>query len=116
MLLIKPDVIARSAATKQSRESPLRLCWLVATGLLIASTGALAQSYPSRPIRLIVAVAPGKGAIGTYSPPLDPAGNSVRGQRATAYLSRTLGLNLFASSPHVPETTARPTGRKDPTS
>ena len=37
----------------------------------------------------IVAVAPGKGAIGTYSPPLDPAGNSVRGQRATAYLSRT---------------------------
>ncbi|MFD4442119.1 glutaminase A [Nocardia sp. NPDC058519] len=45
----------------------------------------------------IVAVAPGKGAIGTYSPRLDSAGNSVRGQRATAYLSRTLGLNLFAS-------------------
>ena len=51
----------------------------------------------------IVAVAPGKGAIGTFSPLLDPAGNSVRGQRATAYLSRTLGLNLFASSVHVPE-------------
>src|SRR6478735_6225514 len=51
----------------------------------------------------IVAVAPGKGAIGTFSPRLDPAGNSVRGQRATAYLSRTLGLNLFASSVHVPE-------------
>lgn len=51
----------------------------------------------------IVAVAPGKGAIGTFSPPLDPAGNSVRGQRATAHLSRTLGLNLFASSVHVPE-------------
>lgn len=53
----------------------------------------------------IVAVAPGKGAIGTFSPPLDPAGNSVRGQRATAYLSRALGLNLFASSVHVPEKT-----------
>lgn len=45
----------------------------------------------------IVTVAPGKGAIGTFSPRLDRAGNSVRGQRATAYLSRTLGLNIFAS-------------------
>jgi len=53
----------------------------------------------------IVAVAPGKGAIGTFSPPLDPAGNSVRGQRATAHLSRALGLNLFASSVHVTERT-----------
>jgi glutaminase len=51
----------------------------------------------------IVAVAPGKGAIGTFSPPLDPAGNSVRGQRATAHLSRSLGLNVFASSVHVTE-------------
>lgn len=46
----------------------------------------------------IVAVSPGKGAIGAYSPLLDSAGNSVRGQRACAYLSRALGLNLFASS------------------
>lgn len=45
----------------------------------------------------IVAIAPGKGAVGTFSAPLDPAGNSIRGQRACAYLSRTLGLNLFAS-------------------
>lgn len=45
----------------------------------------------------IVAVSPGKGAVGTYSPLLDSAGNSVRGQRACAYLSRALGLNLFAS-------------------
>ena len=46
----------------------------------------------------IVAVSPGKGAVGAYSPLLDSAGNSVRGQRACAYLSRALGLNLFASS------------------
>lgn len=51
----------------------------------------------------ILAVAPGKGAIGTFSPRLDPAGNSVRGQRATAYLSRTLGLNVFASAVQVSE-------------
>ena len=51
----------------------------------------------------IVAIAPGKGAVGTFSPPLDSAGNSIRGQRACAYLSRALGLNLFASSaPSVP--------------
>ncbi|MFC0674994.1 glutaminase A [Brachybacterium hainanense] len=47
----------------------------------------------------IVAVAPGKGALGAFSPPLDDAGNSVRGGRACAFLSRALGLNLFASSP-----------------
>lgn len=49
----------------------------------------------------IVTVAPGKAGIGTFSPPLDPAGNSVRGQRATAYLSRVLGLNIFASGVHT---------------
>jgi len=47
----------------------------------------------------IVTVAPGKAGIATFSPPLDDAGNSVRGQQATAFLSRTLGLNLFASAP-----------------
>lgn len=46
----------------------------------------------------IVAIAPGKGAIGAFSPRLNSAGNSVRGQRAIAYLSRALGLNLFAST------------------
>ncbi|MGO3147927.1 MAG: glutaminase A [Leucobacter sp.] len=45
----------------------------------------------------IVAIAPGKGAVGVFSPPLDIAGNSIRGQRACAYLSRALGLNVFAS-------------------
>jgi glutaminase len=47
----------------------------------------------------IVTVAPGKGGLGTFSPPLDQAGNSVRGQRVVRYLSHCLGLNLFASRP-----------------
>jgi glutaminase len=47
----------------------------------------------------IVTVSPGKGGLGTFSPPLDEAGNSVRGQLATRYLSQRLGLNLFASRP-----------------
>lgn len=46
----------------------------------------------------IVTISPGKGAVGTFSPPLDDAGNSVRGRRATAFLSRGLGLDVFASS------------------
>ncbi len=45
----------------------------------------------------IVTAAPGKGGLGTYSPPLDPAGNSVRGGLAAARLSRTLGLDLFTA-------------------
>lgn len=54
----------------------------------------------------IVTVAPGKGSLATFSPRLDPAGNSVRGQLATRYLSAALGLNLFASRPE-PRTTSR---------
>jgi glutaminase len=46
-----------------------------------------------------VTVSPGKGSVGTFSPPLDAAGNSVRGQRITRYLSEALGLNLFSSVP-----------------
>lgn len=48
----------------------------------------------------IVTVAPGKGSIAVFSPRLDGAGNSVRGQRVTHYLSGALGLNLFASTAH----------------
>lgn len=51
----------------------------------------------------IVTVAPGKGGIGVFSPRLDGAGNSVRGQHATARLSRDLGLNIFASDSGVPD-------------
>ena len=47
----------------------------------------------------IVTVAPGKGGLATFSPPLDPAGNSVRGQLVTKYLAERIGLNLFASEP-----------------
>ena len=47
----------------------------------------------------IVTVAPGKGGLGTFAPPLDRAGNSVRGQLAARFLSRGLGLSLFASRP-----------------
>jgi glutaminase len=47
----------------------------------------------------IVTIAPGKGGLGVFSPPLDAAGNSVRGQLVTRFLSDRLGLNLFASAP-----------------
>lgn len=47
----------------------------------------------------IVTISPGKGGLGTFAPPLDAAGNSVKGQRVTKYLSERLGLNLFASKP-----------------
>lgn len=47
----------------------------------------------------IVTVSPGKGALGTFSPPLDRAGNSVRGQLVASFLSRHLGMDLFVSRP-----------------
>ena len=47
----------------------------------------------------IITVAPGKGGLGTFSPRLDEAGNSVRGQLAARFVSRRLGLDIFLSSP-----------------
>lgn len=47
----------------------------------------------------IVATAPGKGGLGIFAPPLDAAGNSIKGQLAARFLSRHLGLDLFASKP-----------------
>lgn len=55
----------------------------------------------------IVAVAPGKGALGVFSPPLDEAGNSVRGKAAAGHLSRMLGLDLFASGVPLSEESQR---------
>jgi glutaminase len=46
----------------------------------------------------IVAVVPGRYAVATFAPPLDKAGNSVRGQAAIASLVSRLGGNVFASS------------------
>lgn len=50
----------------------------------------------------MVTVSPGKVGMATFSPPLDEAGNSVRGQLCARHLSARLGLNLFASRPHQP--------------
>lgn len=47
----------------------------------------------------IITIAPGKGGVATFSPPLDEAGNSVRGQLATQAIAQKLGLSLFASEP-----------------
>jgi len=51
----------------------------------------------------MVTVSPGKGALGTYAPLLDAAGNSVKGQLAAKFLSRALGLDVFASAPAAGE-------------
>lgn len=43
----------------------------------------------------ILAVVPGICAIAAFAPPLDVAGNSVRGQLAAEHISRTLNLSLL---------------------
>jgi glutaminase len=47
----------------------------------------------------IVTVSPGKGGLGTFSPLLDNAGNSVKGELVATYLSQKLGMDLFVSQP-----------------
>jgi glutaminase len=49
----------------------------------------------------IVTVSPGKGGVGTFAPPLDAAGNSVKGQLVAKFLSQRLGMDLFVSSPEA---------------
>ncbi|AQA17740.1 glutaminase [Halioglobus japonicus] len=43
----------------------------------------------------IVAVVPGKFAIATFSPPLNEAGNSVRGLKAINHIAGELGVGLY---------------------
>mgnify|MGYP006270402695 CR=1 FL=1 len=59
--------------------------WLYATGLP-AKTGVGGG---------IVAVVPGRFAIASFSPPLNEAGNSVRGLRAIRYIAGEIGVGLF---------------------
>lgn len=47
----------------------------------------------------IIAVSPGKFGVGTFAPPLDAAGNSVRGQRAITAISNALDGNPYAVRP-----------------
>jgi glutaminase len=47
----------------------------------------------------LIAVSPGKFGIAVISPPLDKAGNSVRGQRSIADISAALGANPYAVKP-----------------
>lgn len=46
----------------------------------------------------IVAIAPGKGAIAVFAPPLDEAGNSVKAQKVIQYVAEKLAYNLFSPS------------------
>ena len=47
----------------------------------------------------IVTVSPGKGGLGTFAPPIDKAGNSVKGQLVAKFLAARLGMDLFVSKP-----------------
>jgi glutaminase len=44
----------------------------------------------------IVAVAPGKGAIAVFAPPLDDAGNSVKAQEVIQYVANKLDYNIYS--------------------
>jgi glutaminase len=65
--------------------------WLYATGLP-AKSGVGGG---------LIAVSPGKFGIAVVSPPLDAAGNSVRGQKAITDISEALGGNPYAVQPKM---------------
>jgi glutaminase len=46
----------------------------------------------------IVAIAPGKGAIAVFAPPLDEAGNSVKAQEVIEYVANKLSYNLYSAA------------------
>jgi glutaminase len=49
----------------------------------------------------IVSVSPGKGGLGTFAPPLDSAGHSVKGQLVARFLSQELGMGLLVSQAEI---------------
>jgi glutaminase len=44
----------------------------------------------------VLAIGPGKGAIGAFAPRLDEAGNSVKAQKVITYVADKLDMNLFS--------------------
>jgi hypothetical protein len=55
----------------------------------------------------IVTVSPGKGGVGTFAPPLDAAGNSVKERLVAKFLSQSLGMDLFVSKPDAVHVSVR---------
>jgi glutaminase len=68
------------------------------TGDWLVTTGVPAKSGVGGGI---VAVMPGRFAVATFAPPLDQAGNSVRGQKAIETIIKRLGGGVFASRPQA---------------
>jgi glutaminase len=66
------------------------------TGQWLYKTGLPAKSGVGGGI---LAVSPGKFGIAAISPPIDPAGNSIRAQRAIADISNALGGNPYDPVP-----------------
>jgi glutaminase len=58
----------------------------------------------------IVTVSPGKGGLGTFAPPLDAAGNSVKGQLVAQRLARDLGLDIFSAGSDAEGPVTQPSG------
>ncbi|MCC9196564.1 glutaminase A [Arthrobacter sp. zg-Y820] len=50
----------------------------------------------------VLAIMPGTLAIAAFSPPLDPAGNSVRAQKAVASVAAALKLNIYNATDFAP--------------
>ncbi|MEZ0391778.1 MAG: glutaminase A [Pseudobdellovibrionaceae bacterium] len=68
------------------------------SGKWLAKTGLPAKSGVGGGI---MAVSPGKFGVAAFSPPLDAAGNSVRAQKAIAYISDALNGNPYDINPRV---------------
>jgi glutaminase len=49
----------------------------------------------------LIAIVPGQGAITVFSPRLDEAGNSVKGQEVISYVAAKMNLNLYDTAPDL---------------
>lgn len=87
MLVVPPEVAKRVLAVMATTGL------YETTGAWLFEVGVPAKSGVGGGI---VAIVPGRFALGTFSPPLDEAGNSVRGQRAISSIVSDLDGNMFA--------------------
>jgi tripartite-type tricarboxylate transporter receptor subunit TctC len=94
--------MTRNSGINTLRRIPAFTCVLGAILAALAGAGVQAQSYPSRPIRLIVPVPPG-GSTDTYSRILGPRLAESVGQQVVidnrAGAGGALGAELAAKSP-----------------
>ena len=96
-------VTKKTVVSPETVEFVLFRLWLQQDFMMMQVSGFTMQASPQRVelAAVLIAVVPGKFGIAVISPPLDKAGNSVKGQLAIKYVIEQLKANPYLIQPKL---------------